>query len=414
MSEEIPLWERESLQREFKDRLALDNPEIIAREAVGMLNASGGTVWVGLRDDKEGRAVEVQPIPESEREKKRLLDFLVDAIEPSPRGRELDVRIVEREGGALLTVVLHPSETRKPYALLRKGGRHFVTRVGDRIRPMTREEIASRFMGGGEEKEVVEETEKSLRSELQLFQREQPDSEVLWLRLAPTARLSLDLNQLESSDLLIDPAATGNRRGGSTFLAARAWGSLPGRARESGATSYLAVGKPGSSELTVHPDGSLRFLVPLKSLHAGADPEVSKPLYPEALAEYPTSVFRLAAKLYAQPSLWEGGDVPPPDSILVVGLALLGLRGWSLRPGSPHLPGSIGHHMFLASAPRVYQEDDFILEPLLHFKNRDVCEDPDSCGFRLVRRIYGDAFLFSLKDLPAEFDRKTGRLVLPE
>ena len=70
--------------------------------------------------------------------------------------------------------------------------------------------------------------------------------------------------------------------------------------------------------------------------------------------------------------------------------------------------------MFLASAPRVYQEDDFILEPLLHFKNRDVCEDPDSCGFRLVRRIYGDAFLFSLKDLPAEFDRKTGRLVLPE
>lgn len=409
MSEEIPLWERESLQREFKDRLALDNPEIIAREAVGMLNASGGTVWVGLRDDKEGRAVEVQPIPESEREKKRLLDFLVDAIEPSPTGEELEVRVVSREGGDLLAVTLRPSEARKPYALLKKGGRHFVTRVGDRIRPMAREEISASFRESSGVGGDLEGAEEALRSEIQRLQERQPAPEIFWLGIKPVPQLSLDLDQVEASDLLIDPALTGNRRVGSTFLAARVWG--PVRARAAGTASYLTVGKPELSELAVYPDGSLHFAVPLKSLHAGNDPGASRPLYPEALAEYPTSVFRLAAKLYGQLSLWERDRLPSPVSTLVVGLALLGLRGWSLRPGSPRSRGRLD---FLNSPPKEYQEDDFILEPLLHFKASEVCENPDACGFRLVRRIYGDAFLYSIHDIPEEFDQGTGRLILPE
>lgn len=411
MSEHIPLWEPEDLQREFKGRQALAFPETIALQAVGMLNASGGTVWVGLGYDEKRRATEVQPVPEPEWERKRLLDFLVDAIEPSPLDEELDVQIVPREGGALLAVVLRPSETRKPYALLKSGSRHFVTRVGVQVRPMSREEIAAGFRESHKEEGAIEEIEKTLRSEIQLLQNAQPAPEVLWLRLKPTARLSLDLDQVESSDLLIDPAATGNRRGGRTFLAARVWGPRPDRAREAGAPSYLAVGRPGFSELAVHPDGSLRFSVPLRSLHAGNDPDASKPLHPEVLAEYPTSVFRLAAKLYAQPSLWEEGEVPPPDSVLVVGLAILGLRGWSLRPGSPRIRARLD---FLNSPPKEYQEDDFILEPPLHFKIREVCERPDACGFRLLRRIYADAFLYSADDLPEEFDRKTGRLVLPE
>lgn len=33
---------------------ALRKPEIIAREIVGMLNAEGGEVWIGIGDDSDG------------------------------------------------------------------------------------------------------------------------------------------------------------------------------------------------------------------------------------------------------------------------------------------------------------------------------------------------------------------------
>ena len=55
---------------------ALKTPEIVARGVVAMLNADGGEVWVGLREENE-RAVVVESIQDREREARRLLDYLV-------------------------------------------------------------------------------------------------------------------------------------------------------------------------------------------------------------------------------------------------------------------------------------------------------------------------------------------------
>ena len=82
MSRRVPLGRKEDFHLELKGRDALDDPEKIAREVVAFLNAEGGDVWVGLGEEA-GRAVKVEPIPDPEREQRRLVDYLIETIEPS-------------------------------------------------------------------------------------------------------------------------------------------------------------------------------------------------------------------------------------------------------------------------------------------------------------------------------------------
>ena len=111
--------------------------------------------------------------------------------------------------------------------------------------------------------------------------------------------------------------------------------------------------------------------------------------------------------LYQNEGLWER---PVPANIsLVAHLSLFNLRGWSLRPGSP------SNWFPLSRAPKahIFELDDFILDRPLELKLDDLLEQPDRCGYRLIRRIY-EAFDFGEDAIPAEYDRKTGRLILPE
>jgi predicted HTH transcriptional regulator len=107
MSDGIPLGQRESQRLEFKGADALKDPEKIAREVVAMLNAEGGEIWVGLREE-EGRAVAVEAIPNAEAEGRRLLDYLVDTVEPPLRGNEVDVKPQNEGEGTVLRVVAAP------------------------------------------------------------------------------------------------------------------------------------------------------------------------------------------------------------------------------------------------------------------------------------------------------------------
>ncbi|HEV7519128.1 MAG TPA: ATP-binding protein, partial [Thermoanaerobaculia bacterium] len=165
MSESIPLGEKEDHRREFKSAEALKNPEIVARGVVALLIAEGGEVWVGLREESE-RAVAIEPIANPEREGRRLLDYLVDTIEPSPLGGEIGVEPVPSEDGFVLRVTARPQEGRKPYAFSKKGGWHFVVRIGARTRPMTREEIQRRFSSANSTQgQAVEKAKKRLLEE---------------------------------------------------------------------------------------------------------------------------------------------------------------------------------------------------------------------------------------------------------
>jgi hypothetical protein len=406
MSERIPLGQRESGRLEFKGREALKEPEKIAREVVAFLNAEGGEIWIGLVEGEGGTAEKVEPIENVDQARIRLRDSLVDTIEP-PLASELKVEAVHASEGAVLRITIDPRSARKPYAVLRKGGHWFMIRVDDRVRSMTREEIFARNPPSEDElgrlfEKLRQEAEEEGRSVARRGE------EFYWLKLKPAQALELDLDRLESSNLLIDPSLTGNRRVGQNFVAAFTVGQLRPVRKRHQQRPCLEVGKQEAFWLRVYREGSLVFTAPLASFHGGVLPGAEKPLWVKALAEYPVSVFRLAGALYRDESLW----VRSPSAQLNVGahLAIFGLGGWSLRPGSLRsTPWS-----FRREELRIYQDKDFLLEPPLGFKVREIRDEPDRCGYRLVKRFYSDAFGFSEDDLPEEFDRQTGRLVLPE
>ena len=71
-----------------------------------MLNAEGGEIWVGLREE-EGRAVAVERIENVERELQALADYLADVVEPPLGPKELiDLGAGRRGRGESLRIVV--------------------------------------------------------------------------------------------------------------------------------------------------------------------------------------------------------------------------------------------------------------------------------------------------------------------
>jgi hypothetical protein len=94
-----------------------------------------------------------------------------------------------------------------------------------------------------------------------------------------------------------------------------------------------------------------------------------------------------------------------PEDRVAADLALFGIGGWGLRGGTPE-------DDFLTNRPRRLEEPDLIWEPMV-FSFREIEEEPDRCGFRLVRRVY-HAFGWREEDMPRQYNTETGRLILPE
>jgi hypothetical protein len=410
MNGRIPLGKKEDLHLEFKGAAALMEPEKIAREVVAMLNAEGGEVWVGLREE-EGRAVAVEPIQEPEKDLRRLLDFLVDSIEPSPTHSEIRLEAVSRSEGAILCASVKPDPGRRPYALLRKGGRFFWLRIEDRLRQMDREEIGRAFANLKPNRDEVEQAEQALKGESKKLQVElsRKRDGIFWLRVKPVPGFSLDLDALEASDLLIDPTLSGNRRTGHNFTAAYASGGrLPQRV-----VHRLIVGREDDFQLSIHRHEGIDFRAPLKAFHAGIENEAApNPLEGLFLLEYPISLFRLLSKMLGDERLWE--EPVPQETMFLATVALLRLEGWSLRSYS-YQPGvSRGRWLdYLRNKPRFCDTPDLMLEKPIAMRAMEVKTSPDWCGFRLVRLIY-EAFGYGAEQMPPEFNQKAGRLVLPE
>jgi hypothetical protein len=390
MSDEIPLGKKEDLHLEFKSADSLKDPEKIAREVVAMLNADGGEVWVGLGEEEE-RAVLVESIPDVERESRRLHDYLVDVIEPPPDAQEVRVIIRESdEGKNLLCIETMPSSHRKPYAFLRKGGRFYVTRVGARIRPMTREEILSKQPDGLDA--GVERAELALlaaRKEVLASGRQ-----ILWLRFEPGVEISLDIQSRMLEEILQDPRVSGNRFPGWNFA------SFLSRPRPQ---QDALIAADEGRQVTIRRDGGLIFDASLTALlWQGEENEI----WPLALLEYIVSSFRISRSVYRE-------ALRPQDPV-AVDLALAGGKGWKLRAGTPGA-GTMGAMFFRLRYPiRTFTESaDLVLTQPLTFRFEEIDREPDRCGYRLIERVY-EAFGIRREDIPNLFDSESGRLVLPE
>ncbi len=362
---ELPLGQSESSKLEFKSGQVLKDPSKVGREVVAFLNAAGGVLWVGV-EEEQSIAVRVSALDEPEQARRRLLDYLVDTVEPTLTDTELKSRVVE---GAI-RLDLRPGKERRPYCLLGRDGRLFVKRVDARIRPMTREEIRDGFRGSGAAEESWVSRLSQVRSKCQ--------GEMLWLGFLPRPELELDLDEVVG--LLRDPARTGNRREGWNFV--NEYGEVRRRKER--------LEKVGEDwRLEVHRSGLITLCLSLAHLYRQG-PE--RTFWPPALLEYPTSVFRLARTVY--------GSHEPEE--VAVDLALLGVAGWTLRP---YTVSSIRFQV--GEVAPFHEEQDLVWSRPLLYSWSELEQSPDRCAYRWIRLVY-EAFGNTESQIPVEFHPERG------
>jgi len=384
----LPIGRREDLHTEFKGAEALVNPSSIAREVVGFLNAEGGDVWIGV-GERDGVAVRAEPIPKPGEEIPRLQDVLVDRIEPSPSvGRDLRIEaepFPEDPVKAVLRIQVERGRER-PYAFLDQGARRYVRRTGSRLLPMTREELAREFRFPVERKDELASVEGWVADKVA---RGSDDFAGLRVAIHPVPDLHGEWTKDDLEPLLRSPLPTGNRRHGWTFVDPRSDLMVFHEGKESG----FQLGGGGSVQRTrILTSGAVEFAARIERLHWGGPDDR---LWPYALLELPTSVIRLAR------TLWQRARPPPSHGVL--GLALLGIRGQTLKP---HSPLSMGH--MIAAARPYEQADDFVANPV-HATWAELEGFPDRCAQRLTRQVYA-AFGYEESEMPREFDPQKGLL----
>lgn len=372
----LPIGEAEGSRLEFKGREA--SLSSVAREVVAMLNADGGNIWVGVQEEG-GFARAIEPLSDPRGFERRLLDHLVETIEPTPSDREVALSPVDAGGGALILVVKVQPGARGPYAQLQPGNaRVFVRRIGDRIVRMSRDELALTFASGP--RPSCEPFEEVLRRWVGSWKG-------MAVALRPSRPLDLELERERLEAWFRSPALSGNRRSGWTFVASDPGVIGNGRAEFGG--------EHGPTITEVWEDGRSILRVRLEALYWKDEP---KTIWPFAFLEYPTSFLRLAARLYGDAGLTDAEE-------LDCGVALAGISGWSLRAGSP---SSV---MYRAGELRAAEVDELV--EALRITWRELRDEPDRIALRLMTRLYA-AFGHWPDALPAEFDRAAGRLRLPE
>jgi hypothetical protein len=254
---------------------------------------------------------------------------------------------------------------------------------------MSRQEIFGQRAGKGKDS-TVEQAIRRLVKARDLC-RDSGESR-LWLGLQPARSISLDPQEDRFRQLALDPAITGNRRAGWQFAQASHPPKLRKDRIEWGLWSDL-LGKY-VSRAEVRKRGELWFWTALERLYRKGE---EREIWPLVLLEYPISAFRISRVIYQ-------GLLDPEDRV-AADLALFGTGGWGLREGTPG-------DFFLGNDLTRSEEPDLIWEPEV-FTFKEINEAPDRCGFRLVRRVY-QAFGWREEDMPRQFDRETGKLILPE
>lgn len=194
-------------------------------------------------------------------------------------------------------------------------------------------------------------------------------------------------------EIALDPGLTGNRQAGRHF----ARSSSPPKPAKSRIEWELwsEHWRRTVSRTKVYESGALQFWAALDRLRGPYTED--REIWPLTLLEYTVSAFRMARVIYR--------GCLGPDDLVATDLALIGIGGWGLRGGTPE-------DDFLTNSPHRLEVPDLLWDPE-SFSFREIDETPDRCGFRLLRRVY-QAFGWREEDMPRQFDRESGRLILPE
>jgi hypothetical protein len=389
MNGSVPLGQAESERLEFKSKDALRHLSNISREVVGMLNANGGEIWIGLGEE-QGRAVRIENVEQPSREISRLRDHFTDSIEPPLTSDEFEIAAIPTQGkGQVLRIRVKPVAKHRPYDLCEGTARHFVKRVQDRIRLMSPDEIRSEMTSAKPPPD--HELDASLKELLEAKNRQQANN-LLWLRIQPIGNHRLPLSRKDYYEYFIDHRKTGNRVSGWNFVSL--YGNFVATPKE------IRHGRDGEMCVRVFSSGAIEFTMPIANLYWkstgwGGDAQANE-IWPYALLEFPASVFRLAGTIYRERA-FQAEEV-------VADLALFGVNNWTLRPYSPV---SFGYKL---AKPKAFTGKEIVAGPH-KFSRKEIEEEPDRCAFRLVQRVYEEFDLFE-EEMPSEFDRDSGQLIL--
>ncbi len=380
MSDGIPLGQRESQTLEFKGAESLRKPETLGREIVGMLNAIGGRLWIGLAE-QDGLAARVEPIANPDRAARTLLDHLIETIAPSlcPEDVKIETRIDSTGAAVLLVMVADRGKNRPPYGYRTRHGWYFGIRVADRLRAMSWQEIfsdSSQALSAAQARwlEATGNVTRQLENALKM------PAPRYWLYLKPAADLQLQFRS-DVDDLFAHAEKSHNRATG--------WNFVDRHLRVRPRSNAIEHGDPSTRHTTVWRDGSILFTAPLEFLHWKGEPGL---IWPYIFIEFTVSIFRLAAHLYA--------DRRVDDPRIAAQLGLISARGWMLKPGS------VRNARWLFEDGAVLQEDDAI-SALTELRLDRLLEAPDVCAYPLIQDVYA-AFGLRADDLPTEFDPESG------
>lgn len=381
------IGQRENQALEFKSAGALARPERVAREIVGMLNATPGTIWIGVVEAKDV-AIALEPVDGAEAARQRLLDHCLDTIEPRPTAAELAISLVGTgagDGQILKAEVRASLADRQPFAQLSGDSWRFHVRHHDRLRGLSRDEIGKRFRGAAPPDDAAQSAARMVRAKRDAFLAERRPG--LWLGLRPFPSLDLRCDDPSIHRLLKDPAATGNRERGWNFTNRFAEVALDERG--------CSLGPSDAKQIAVQDDGYVALFVARDQLMR---PGSSQELYSYCVLEHPVALMRLARALVTLSGA--------PAATVAADLAIAEVGGWTLRPYSPEHPSS---HESPGRRPDD-QPDILLLDPLT-FSAAEVRDTPDRCGLALSRRIYR-GFGLTDRHLPTAADLVSGTLSL--
>ncbi len=386
----------EGQRLEYKAAAALQQKNRIARAVAAMLNAQGGEVWIGVRTEAE-MPVEIEGVEDAAHARRSLEDALCDLLEPPWSAALGTIAEVVHGAKTLLVVECREDVHGRPFAVVSREGREYVTRAGARVRRMSRDELTRAFSTAvnpprdDEATQVIAEF-RGLVTDARRF----PDR--FWMLATPSERLPVPLPFDDATfrealrALLVDPARSGNRARGLTVPNP----FLPVEMRAEAAEIRDAADQRWF--LRCDSPGSLRFHASLEVPAFNMPLQQDRALWPYALCELPASFLRLLDTLYELAGV---ADETP----VLFDMGLTGAKGWTLGPYSPD---TLGYR----TKARALDRDAIIWSDPLCF-TRGELRQRDAIAMRAVSRIYRE-WGHDGDFLPREWNRETKRLELPD
>ncbi len=394
---------KEGQKLEFKRAEVASNPDTVVREAVGMLNATGGRILIGVIEEN-GVAHALEDVPEAARLADSLRNRILDSVHPRDEADRLVKCDVESVDGKSLVVVEVTKRAKIPCVFSRSGALYPLKRFDDRLRPLTYEQVIAAITNKA--LSTPDKADEKIEKLVGEFRKDRGPLRGFWIGMALENGDDEEVFSLGTTAVkdrivseLSDPRNVEIRRDGFTW-----WSGLV-HSIDNGPRLRLRRIECGRQEppfklLRVRTNGDLTLAettdryVLIEGSKTGIDSPV---LMPFSYVEYTVSLFRLAAWL------WKECAQTIPDC---------GVRALMLfepADGTCLPQGKLGPFYDYAWLRPTNEEEIYIDVPFASAS--EIIDKPDASAFRLISRFY-EAYGHPETSVPF-FDTQTDKFIIP-